>query len=99
MISKQAQEFWRLLKSAPKQIQLPIDQRREAGEHAEDRPQNPLELLSRLHPMLTAFGPNLPIHRSDEPFSIYLVADICSRFRLRAEKPPVTSPSLRRRAC
>lgn len=36
MISKQAEKFWDLLKSAPKQIELPIEQRREAGEHAED---------------------------------------------------------------
>jgi monoterpene epsilon-lactone hydrolase len=41
MISKQAREFWSLLKSAPKQIDLPIDQRREAGEHAEDATAQP----------------------------------------------------------
>lgn len=41
MISKQAQEFWSFLKSAPKQIDLPIDQRREAGEHAEDETTEP----------------------------------------------------------
>jgi epsilon-lactone hydrolase len=42
MISKQAQVFWSALKSAPKQIDLPIDQRREAGEHAEDATLEPL---------------------------------------------------------
>jgi len=36
VISIQAQQFWNLLKSAPKQIDLPLPQRREAGEHAED---------------------------------------------------------------
>jgi monoterpene epsilon-lactone hydrolase len=41
MISKQAQEFWSLLKSAPKQIGLPLAQRREAGEHAEDATAEP----------------------------------------------------------
>ncbi len=41
MISKQAQEFWSLLKSAPKQIELPLAQRREAGEHAEDATAEP----------------------------------------------------------
>src|SRR5438128_12547669 len=41
MISKQAQEFWSLLKSCPKQIDLPIDRRREAGEHAEDATTQP----------------------------------------------------------
>jgi epsilon-lactone hydrolase len=41
MISKQAQEFWSLLESAPKQIELPLAQRREAGEHAEDATAEP----------------------------------------------------------
>src|SRR6266513_724554 len=36
MISKQAQEFWALLKSYPKQIQMPLSQAREADTHAED---------------------------------------------------------------
>jgi epsilon-lactone hydrolase len=36
MISKQAQEFWILLKSYPKQIEMPLAQAREADLHAED---------------------------------------------------------------
>src|SRR5438132_11981471 len=41
MISRQAQNFWSLLKSCPKQIDLPINSRREAGEHAEDATSEP----------------------------------------------------------
>lgn len=36
MISKQAQDFWALLKSYPKQIEMPLAQAREADTHAED---------------------------------------------------------------
>ena len=36
MISKQAQDFWTLLKTYPKQIQMPLSQAREADTHAED---------------------------------------------------------------
>src|SRR6266700_1458771 len=36
MISKQAQDFWSLLKTYPKQIQMPLSQTREADTHAED---------------------------------------------------------------
>ena len=36
MISKQAQDFWSLLKTYPKQIQMPLSQAREADTHAED---------------------------------------------------------------
>jgi epsilon-lactone hydrolase len=36
VISKQAQDFWTLLKSYPKQIEMPLAQAREADLHAED---------------------------------------------------------------
>jgi acetyl esterase/lipase len=36
MISKQAQDFWILLKSYPKQIEMPLAQARAADLHAED---------------------------------------------------------------
>ena len=36
MISKKAQDFWTLLKSYPKQIEMPLAQAREADLHAED---------------------------------------------------------------
>jgi monoterpene epsilon-lactone hydrolase len=36
MISKQAQDFWTLLKTYPKQIEMPLSQAREADTHAED---------------------------------------------------------------
>jgi monoterpene epsilon-lactone hydrolase len=41
MISEQAQRFCAILKSSPKQIDLPIAQRRAAGEHAEDATAEP----------------------------------------------------------
>ena len=36
MISQQAQDFWTLLKSYPKQIEMPLAQARKADLHAED---------------------------------------------------------------
>jgi monoterpene epsilon-lactone hydrolase len=36
MISKQAQQFWKLLQTYPKQIEMPLAQAREADLHAED---------------------------------------------------------------
>jgi hypothetical protein len=36
VISKQAQEFWALLKSYPKQIAMPLAQAREADNRSED---------------------------------------------------------------
>ena len=36
MISRQAKRFWALLKSYPKQIEMPLAQAREADLHAED---------------------------------------------------------------
>jgi monoterpene epsilon-lactone hydrolase len=41
MISEQARQFFNLLRSGPKQVELPIQQRREAGEHAEDATAEP----------------------------------------------------------
>src|SRR4051812_34886359 len=41
MISEQAQRFWDSFKIGPKQIEMPISQRREAGEHAEDATAEP----------------------------------------------------------
>jgi len=42
MISKQAQDFWTLLKTYPKQIQMPLSQAREADTHAEDFTSEPV---------------------------------------------------------
>jgi monoterpene epsilon-lactone hydrolase len=42
VISKQAQEFWVLLKSYPKQIDMPLAQAREADIHAEDFTSEPV---------------------------------------------------------
>ncbi len=40
-ISPQAAAFWRAMANAPQQVSLPIAQRREAGEHAEDATSEP----------------------------------------------------------
>jgi len=40
--SSQALEFWDLMRSAPQQVSLPVEQRRAAGEHAEDGTQDPV---------------------------------------------------------
>src|SRR5437773_11694043 len=42
MISKQAQEFWALLKSYPKQIAMPLAQAREADTRSEDFTSEPV---------------------------------------------------------
>src|SRR5881398_231714 len=42
MISKQAQEFWALLKSYPKQIAMPLSQAREADTRSEDFTSEPV---------------------------------------------------------
>jgi monoterpene epsilon-lactone hydrolase len=42
VISKQAQEFWNLLKRYPKQIEMPLSQAREADSHAEDFTSEPI---------------------------------------------------------
>jgi monoterpene epsilon-lactone hydrolase len=41
MISEQARRFWESFRNGPKQIEMPIAQRREAGEHAEDATAEP----------------------------------------------------------
>jgi hypothetical protein len=41
MTSDQAQQFWDAFRNAPKQVEMPIDQRRQAGEHAEDATSEP----------------------------------------------------------
>jgi hypothetical protein len=42
VISKQAQEFWALLKSYPKQIAMPLAQAREADTRSEDFTSEPV---------------------------------------------------------
>ncbi len=41
MVSKAATSFWAAIRAAPKQIDLPLTKRREAGEHAEDATAEP----------------------------------------------------------
>jgi epsilon-lactone hydrolase len=41
MVSEQARRFWELVGSGPKQIEMPLAQRRAAGEHAEDATAEP----------------------------------------------------------
>ena len=61
-MSKQAQDFWTLLKSYPKQIEMPLAQAREADTRARRiSPPNPPRSRFRLLPRLTVFGPRLRI--------------------------------------
>ncbi|MBM6594188.1 alpha/beta hydrolase [Microvirga pudoricolor] len=55
MVSRQAQMFWNLLRVAPKQVDLPIAQRREAGEHAEDATAEPTGVTYRPAPEVGGF--------------------------------------------
>jgi monoterpene epsilon-lactone hydrolase len=42
VISDKARQFFDMLKNAPKQVEMPIDRRRQAGEHAEDATSEPV---------------------------------------------------------
>lgn len=46
-ISAQAAEFWAAMRAAPEQVSLPIDERRAAGEHAEDATAEPVGVTVR----------------------------------------------------
>ncbi|NYF16880.1 acetyl esterase/lipase [Microbacterium sp. AK009] len=48
--SPEAIAFWAAMASAPQQVSLPIPQRREAGEHAEDATAEPIGVTTRAHP-------------------------------------------------
>jgi acetyl esterase/lipase len=45
VVSNQALQFWEALRNAPKQVELPIDRRRQAGEHAEDGTSEPIGVV------------------------------------------------------
>src|SRR5438132_11948251 len=45
MISKQAQQFWTLLKTYPKQIAMPLSQAREADSRSEDFTSEPVGVI------------------------------------------------------
>jgi len=62
MISKQAQDFWTLLKSYPKQIEMPLAQAREAIFTPKISRANRKASPFRPHPKLMVSGLNLPIH-------------------------------------
>jgi epsilon-lactone hydrolase len=54
-ISKQARRFWSLLKSLPKQIDLPLDQQRELDLHAEDFTAEPAAVIFTPAPDVDGF--------------------------------------------
>lgn len=49
-ISSKAAAFWDAVRTAPKQIDLPLTQRREAGEHAEDPTSTPPNIRTMIAP-------------------------------------------------
>ena len=97
MISKQAQDFWTLLKTYPKQIQMPLSQTREADTHAEDFTSEPAGVNFTPAPGLMAYGRKF--RKQTGRFSISLAEDLCSALPTLAAKPPAISPSSPRRAC
>jgi acetyl esterase/lipase len=66
MISNQAQDFWTLLKTYPKQIEMPLSQAREADTHAEDFTSEPQPLASPVFADLTGLPPLLYVAGGDE---------------------------------
>jgi len=59
-ISKKAQDFWTLLKSFPKQIDLPLDQQREFDQHSEDFTSEPEGVKFASIPELNGVCAELP---------------------------------------
>src|SRR5207249_10156168 len=99
MISKQAQDFWTLLKTYPKQIQMPLSQAREADTHSEDFTSEPAGVTFRPLPISMGSGPKSRAQRRDGPFFISSAADMCLAPPQRAAKPAVILRSRQTRAC
>jgi hypothetical protein len=98
-MSKQAEDFWKMLRTYPKQIEMPLAQAREADRRSEDFTSEPADVTFRLPPMWVVFGPKLPMHSPGERSSICLVEDLCSAHPAPDGRPPDISPWLRKRAC
>jgi len=94
MISKQAQDFWTLLKSYPKQIEMPLAQAREADLHAEDFTSEPKGVAFSPAPEVDGLWAEPP----DAAFFIFFAADWCSAHPPRDERPLGISRSPRKRA-
>src|SRR6266487_6125011 len=97
MISKQAQEFWTLLKTYPNQIEMPLSQAREADTHAEDFTSEPAGVNFTPAPGLMAYGRKF--RKQTGRFSISLAEDLCSALPTPGERRQAISPLRPRRAC
>jgi monoterpene epsilon-lactone hydrolase len=60
VISKKAQEFWDLLKTYPKQIEMPLSQAREADTHSEDFTSEPAGVNFRPSPEVNGLWAEAP---------------------------------------
>src|SRR5213595_3167459 len=93
MISKQAQDFWTLLKTYPKQIQMPLSQAREADTHAEDFTSEPAGVnFTRAPEVDGSLGGSF---RSRSDHSLFLWRRVCAW--LSRHSPQNRRPSRRRR--
>jgi monoterpene epsilon-lactone hydrolase len=70
-ISAQAQQLENILKSAPKQIDLPLQQKREAGEHAEDLSSEPEDVAYKEAPEVNGLWAR-PAGARDDAAIMYL---------------------------
>src|SRR5438067_8366164 len=61
MISKQAQEFWALLKSYPRQIAMPLAQAREADTRSEDFTSEPVGVNFMPAPEVDGLWAEIPV--------------------------------------
>src|SRR5947208_14097025 len=96
MISKQAQDFWTLLKTYPRQIQMPLSQAREADTHAEDFTSEPAGI--NFTPAPEVDGLWRKFQEQIGSFFISLVEGLCLALPTLAAKPPAISPLRPRRA-
>src|SRR5207248_4464934 len=97
MISKQAQDFWTLLKTYPKQIQMPLSQAREADTHAEDFTSEPAGINFTPAPEVDGLWAEVP--GADRIILYFFGGGLCLALPTLAAKPPAISPLRPRRAC
>jgi hypothetical protein len=97
MISNQARDFWILLKTYPKQIEMPLSEAREADTHAEDFTSEPAGV--NLRQLLRSTVSGRKFQEQVGRFSISLAEDLCLALPTRGERRQAISPLRARRAC
>jgi epsilon-lactone hydrolase len=78
MVSIAARRFWSQMASVPKQVELPIPERRAAGEHAEDATSEPVDVTFTPAPQVGGFFAVPPNARKTAAI-LYLFASVSMR--------------------